>query len=204
MIEKIPETFWKRNDITILDPCCGCGNFSIVIYKKVRQYHSKEFILKNILYFNDINEDRLSIMNEVFNFKHMNVSKDDFTTFETIRKFDLIVANPPYTKLLPNGKRASKNHNMIGSFISKSLDILKPKGFLLYITPDNWMSIVDRNILIMKLTSLQIHYINIHVVKKYFNKVGSSFVWFLIENTPFYKDIEIEGIWKKTVYTTLL
>lgn len=52
------------------------------------------------------------------------------------------------------------------------------------------------------LTSMEVvcHYINIHTAKKYFKKVGSSFVWYLIENTPSYKDIEIEGIWKKHTY----
>ena len=116
-------------------------------------------------------------------------------------KFNLIVANPPYAKLLPNGKRASKNHNLIGLFIRKSLDMLDLGGYLLYITPDNWMSYADRNTLILTLTALQIHYINIHTAKKYFKKVGSSFVWYLIENTPSYKDINISGIWNKKTYT---
>jgi adenine-specific DNA-methyltransferase len=110
------------------------------------------------------------------------------------------VANPPYAKLLPNGKRASKNHNLIGLFIKKSFEILNSNGFILYITPDNWMSYADRNTLIMDLTQLQIIYLNIHIAKKYFKKVGSSFVWYLIENKPYYKDIEIEGIWSKKIY----
>ena len=110
------------------------------------------------------------------------------------------MANPPYAKLLPNGKRASKNHNLIGLFIKKSFEILNSNGFILYITPDNWMSYADRNTLIMDLTQLQIIYLNIHIAKKYFKKVGSSFVWYLIENKPYYKDIEIEGIWSKKIY----
>jgi len=90
---------------------------------------------------------------------------------------------------------------MIGTFINKTLEILKGGGLMLYITPDNWMSFADRNILISKLTALQIHYINIHIAKKkYFKKVGSSFTWYLIENTPSYKSIEIEGVWKKNEY----
>ena len=106
-------------------------------------------------------------------------------------KFDLIVANPPYAKLDANGKRTAKNHNLIGLFINKSLELLLEKGLLLYITPDNWMSYADRNTLIIRLTKLQILHINIHAAKKYFPKVGSSFVWYLIENTPSYKDINL-------------
>ena len=35
MVNKVPEDFWKRKNIKILDPCCGCGNFPIVIYFKL-------------------------------------------------------------------------------------------------------------------------------------------------------------------------
>ena len=201
MVNKVPEDFWKRKDIKILDPCCGCGNFPIVIYFKLLKYHTKEHILKNILYFNDINSNRIEVLKSVFDYNKLNIYQEDFLTLITDIKFNLIVANPPYAKLLPNGKRASKNHNLIGLFIRKSLDMLDLGGYLLYITPDNWMSYADRNTLILTLTALQIHYINIHTAKKYFKKVGSSFVWYLIENTPSYKYTNISGIWNKKTYT---
>jgi len=203
MVSKIPEVFWENKNLKILDPCCGCGNFFLVIYFKLLKYHDKEHILTNMLYFNDINTDRTDVVKRIFLEEkyELNITHCDFTTYETDQKFDLIVANPPYAKLLPSGKRASKNHNMIGTFINKTLEILKGGGLMLYITPDNWMSFADRNILISKLTALQIHYINIHIAKKkYFKKVGSSFTWYLIENTPSYKSIEIEGVWKKNEY----
>jgi len=199
MVSKIPENFWRRKDIKILDPCCGCGNFPVVIYFKLIKYHTKEHILTNILYFNDINLNRIEALKSVFNYK-LNIYNEDFLSLTTKHKFDLVVANPPYAKLLPNGKRASKNHNLIGLFINKSLEVLSDNGYLLYITPDNWMSYADRNTLILELTTLQIRYINIHTAKKYFKKVGSSFVWYLIEKTPSYKDIEVEGVWKKHLY----
>ena len=200
MVNKIPENFWKKKTLRILDPCCGCGNFMIVIFYKLLQYHKKDDILTKMLYFNDINEDRLNVLKQVFNHSMLNIYNEDFLQLVTKHNFDLIVANPPYAKLLPNGKRASKNHNLIGLFIKQSLKLLKRGGFMLYITPDNWMSFADRNTLIGDLTQLQILYINIHVAKKYFNKVGSSFVWYLIENKPFYKNIEVEGIWKRKNY----
>jgi len=203
MINKIPDNFWRRNTIKILDPCCGCGNFPMVIYFKLIKYHTKEYILKHILYFNDINTSRLNILQSVFNHK-LNIYKEDFLTLMPEYSFDLIVANPPYAKLLPNGKRASKNHNLIGAFIEKSLTLLNSNGYLMYLTPDNWMSYADRNTLISTITSLQIHYINIHTAKKYFKKIGSSFVWYLIEKTPSYKSIEIEGIWKKNLYNDVV
>ena len=43
----------------------------------------------------------------------LNVTTQDYLEYSESQQFDLIVANPPYAKLLPNGKRASKNHNLI-------------------------------------------------------------------------------------------
>ena len=199
MISKIPESFWKNKNIKILDPCCGSGNFPFVIYYKLIKYHDREHILTKMLYFNDLNIKRINVMQEIFDYD-LNIYTEDFLEISMTDKFDLIVANPPYAKLLPSGKRASKNHNLIGLFIKKSLELLNPQGLLLYITPDNWMSYADRNTLIGHLTKLQVIYLNIHIAKKYFKKIGSSFVWYLIENTPYYKPITIEGIWKKKIY----
>jgi methylase of polypeptide subunit release factors len=206
MVDKLPESIFIDSKNKFLDPCCGCGNFFIVIFKRLLKYHKPQHIIENMFYFNDTNEDRLSIVRKVFRGHEfsLNISNKDFLEFEPHIHFDLIVANPPYACLMNNGKRASKNHNMIGGFIKKSFSMLKDKGHLLYITPDNWMSCADRNVLIKEITSKQIIHLNIHTAKKYFKKVGSSFTWYIIENTPYYKDFTVEGQFKKIHYTDTL
>ena len=202
MINKIPNELWKRENLSILDPCCGNGNFHIPIFNELLNFHDKTTILEKILEFNDINENRLENVKKIFcgDKYNLQISNNDFITFDNNKKYDLIVANPPYAKILDNGKRASKNHNLIKAFIEKALSQLKPHGYLLFITPDNWMSYADRNILIEIITSLQIIHLDIHNAKKYFKKIGSSFTWYIIENSPFYKNIDISGIWKKREY----
>lgn len=204
MINKIPKELWEKNDLSILDPCCGNGNFSIPIMFELLKYHDKKTILEKILEFNDINESRLENVRSVFCGEKYNlqITNHDFITFHNNKKYDLIVANPPYAKFLENGKRASKNHNLIKDFIEKALIQLKPNGYLLFITPDNWMSYADRNVLIEIITSLQIIHLDIHTAKKYFKKIGSSFTWYIIQNCPFYKNINVSGIWKKKEYTS--
>jgi adenine-specific DNA-methyltransferase len=202
MISKIPNDLWQKKDLSILDPCCGNGNFSIPILFELLKYHNKNTILEKILEFNDTNESRLQNVKTMFCSDRYNlqITNHDFINFNTNKKYDLIVANPPYAKLLENGKRASKNHNLIKDFIQKSLSLLKPNGYLLFITPDNWMSFADRNKLIKIITSLQIIHLDIHNAKKYFKKIGSSFTWYIIQNCPSYTDINVSGIWKKRTY----
>lgn len=204
MISKIPNEFWGKSNLSILDPCCGNGNFSIPIIFELLKYHDKQTILEQILEFNDINESRLENVRSVFcNEKYkLQITNHDFITFNNSKKYDLIVANPPYAKLLENGKRASKNHNLIKDFIEKALSQLKPNGYLLFITPDNWMSYADRNVLIEIITSLQIIHLDIHTAKKYFKKIGSSFTWYIIQNCASYKNINVSGIWKKKEYVS--
>jgi type I restriction-modification system DNA methylase subunit len=206
MIDTIPDEFWKKESLSILDPCCGNGNFFIPMLPKLMRYHSKEKCLIDILEFNDINQERLQNVRKVFcgDVFNLKITCEDFLTRKKIvpTYYDLIVANPPYAKLLEDGKRASKNHNLIKSFIEQSLLSLKPNGYLLFITPDNWMSYADRNTLIERLTELQIVHLDIHSAKKYFKKIGSSFTWYLIQNCPAFKDITVSGNWKKMQYVS--
>lgn len=208
MIKKIPDELWTKKNLKILDPCCGNGNFFIPIYYKLLEnyhYNTKE-ILEQILEFNDINEIRIKNVKNIFcnNKFKLRISKDNFLDKEYTSKYDLIVANPPYAKLQSDGKRTSKNHNLIKDFLKKSLDLLNKDGYLLFITPDNWMSYADRNTLIEEITSLQIIHLDIHSAKKYFKKIGSSFTWYIIQNKPYYKNISISGIWKNKEYNSVV
>jgi adenine-specific DNA-methyltransferase len=204
MVDKIPAELWCRKDLSILDPCCGNGNLFIpAFFKLLDAGHSKEHILNNILEFNDINEPRLDNVRSVFcadKYK-LQITCDNFLETDDLgRRYDLIVANPPYAKFMDDGTRASKNHNLIKDFIERSLSRLKPGGYLMFITPDNWMSFADRNQLIEIITSLQIIHLDIHGAKRFFKKIGSSFTWYIVQNCQYYKDMTVSGVWKKKTY----
>lgn len=53
--------------------------------------------------------------------------------------WDLIMANPPYSG------GANKNKSVSNKFIEKSIDLLKDKGYLCCITPNNWMTFSNSN-----------------------------------------------------------
>jgi len=214
MVSKIPDELWKRDNLKILDPCCGNGNFFIVIFFLLMKSCSQDdkirltrrYILENILHFNDINIERLNNVSKIFcgDEYNLRLSSIDYQQFDKTNKYDLIVANPPYAKLMEDGRRASKNHNLIHSFLSISLDLLKPNGYILFISPNNWMSLSDRNVIVKRMTSLQMIHLNIENAKKWFPKIGSSFTWYIVQNTNTRNDFVVEGVWKKIEYKNIL
>lgn len=124
MLSVVPDDVWYRRNLKVLDPCCGNGNFHLVIYSLLLALGlDPKDILENMLYFNDANTSRLLHVKQVFaeNDYMLNITTNDFLTTCYTEKFDVIVANPPYAKLMENGKRASKNHNLIQLFLEKSL-----------------------------------------------------------------------------------
>lgn len=179
MVDKIPEEFWKNDNIKILDPCCGNGNFPAYISTKTK--------LKNI-YFNEINSKRVDNLKKYFG-ENINLTQKDFLAENFDNDYDLIVANPPFA-LFTNGKRTAKNHNVSKLFIKKSLELLKNGGYLLYIVPDNFMSLADSNDTFKLLSQYDLLYINIHGAKRYFPTIGSSFVYFLLRKT----NIDVETV----------
>ena len=214
MYDKIPIELWKRKDLKIMDPCGGDGNFHIVSVKQIQKYTNKslEEIIGNNLYYNEINDIRFETYKKIFKINNikLNTTKEDFLKMDTKEKYDIFTVNPPYAKLIydektKKWKRASKNHNLIKSFIEKSLELLKPDGYLVYIIPDNWMSLADRNDLIKELTSYEFIWLNIGTAKKkWFKKVGSSFTWFILKKTKYEpkseKKFMVEGIYKNYIY----
>ena len=193
MVDKIPSLFWNKENIKVLDSCCGNGNFHAYIQTKTN--------LSN-LYFNEINKERIENVRCMFG-ENINMTTQDFLTFDDDEKFDLVVSNPPYAKF--NGdKRTSKNHNLSRDFIRKAIAITKQNGYILFIAPNNWMSYSDRNVLPNLMSKYQFLHLNIHGAKKWFPKVGSSFTWFLLQKKPNKKKFVIENHYMKKNTTTAL
>lgn len=83
MIDYIPEEFWNKNNLKILDPCSGNGNFGA--------YCSFKTDLKNI-WFNELNTIRYENCKKILNPTHIN-NEDFFNMTGDFNntKFDLIM-----------------------------------------------------------------------------------------------------------------
>lgn len=195
MVDTIPMEFWERTDgVRVLDPCCGNGNFPAYIETKITNPNSE-------LCLNEINLDRVSHLSGLFD--NITLTTKDFFLFDDTDKYDLIVGNPPYAKMDINGVRCAKNHNLSRSFVTKSLEMLNDGGYLVYIIPDNWMSLSDRNDTVELLSEYQFIHLNIHLAKKYFKGVGSSFTWFVLQKVENSKPFVIENGYRKCEISTV-
>jgi len=138
MIEPIPETFWGKEDLQILDPCAGFGNFMVVLYYILKDRYSSQEILENIMTFNEINETRLELIKQIFRGEKykLRVTEMDFLKYPENKKYDLQVVNPPYAKINKTVdtkgnvtyKRSSKNHTLVRDFIEKAFVFVKTKA----------------------------------------------------------------------------
>ena len=194
MMDAVPSSFWKQKSLRILDPCCGNGNFHLVVAERLRLAESQGELI-----FNDLNEKRLENVKQIFG--NVSQTQKDFLTETFDKNHDMVVMNPPYALISANGSRASKNHGISKLFLKKGMDCLKIGGFLVAIVPDNWMSLANRNDTCSLLTQYQFIKLDIHGAKKWFPKIGSSFTWFVIQKIPFDKSFEVSYSIKNVAIT---
>ena len=170
MVDYIPEELWKREKLRILEPCAGNGNFGA--------YCKFKTDINNI-WFNELSEIRYKNCKKLLNPR--NIIRNDFFFLqdEWTEKYDLIIANPPYSG------GGNKNQSLSNKFIEKSIDMLCNKGYLCYVTPNNWMTYNNNNSTLKRLLNEGSFLVIDNDVKKYFPQVGSSFTIFVWQKGKF-------------------
>jgi hypothetical protein len=151
MLSKLPEEVWKDKNLKWFDPASGMGNFPIVIYLKLmetlkqeipEEKERKQHILENMLYMSELNKKNVLITKQIFDVKNnynLNIYNGNSLLLDTkkefgIKKFDIIVGNPPYNA---SGVKSSGN-TIWQLFVNYSINILKNNGYLCFIHPNGW------------------------------------------------------------------
>lgn len=125
----------------ILEPSCGSCEFILALN---REYPSK--YITGIEY-NETIYDAIKYLNEM-NGQSIDIKHLDFLKFETERKYDLIIGNPPY--FVMSKKDVNKKYydyfegrpNIFILFIVKSLSMLNDNGILSFVLPKSFMNCV--------------------------------------------------------------
>lgn len=184
IVNSLPEI---NKDTSILEPSVGCGSFLFQILKKYKDCKNKI----NIDLF-DIDNNNLDYIKIIL--KSLKISKnirinfynEDFLKFEFNKKYDLIIGNPPFGKLI-NKKRLedyiknkiiNKNVNQFIPFLKKSLKIGK---FISLVLPKSFLSAPDYNEERKNIENLLIYKI-IDFGEKGFKGVKIETIAIIIEN----------------------
>jgi hypothetical protein len=203
MVDKVPESFWQNPSHKVLESSVGKIGFlneiidkfmnglkGIIPDEKERYKH----IVEQCLYFADKNQSNIHIVKAILDpddvFK-LNANIGD--TLDMVfwngqgvalsdNYFDLVVQNPPYND--GSGNKGA-HHTLWDKFTIKAIEKwLKPGGYLVAVHPGNWRQGEDAIFDIFK--EKQLHYLEIHNSndgQKVF-KCGTSFDWYLLENSP--------------------
>ena len=191
MIDKIPEKAWNNKNIKVLDFACGTGIFAFFIYKKLIRYFNHDYIVNNILYFNDIQEKNINKIKYIFN-NPLNIHHGNFLEWDCDIKFDIIIGNPPFSNL---STERSNGNTCWSKFVDKLLTLLKDSGYLSLIHPPGWRKPSTKGCkythLYTELTQKrQMHYLEIYNTKdgKDIFRCGTRFDIYLVENVKPYKN----------------
>ena len=141
IIAKIIKTLFPyfKNITNVLEPSCGSGEF----IQRLERF--SKFKIDGIEY----NETIYNSIKHKFNSTILNI---DFLGWNSTKKYDLIVGNPPFYVMKKNEIK-NKNYdyyytgrpNIFILFIAKSLELLNDNGILAFVLPKNFMNCLYYN-----------------------------------------------------------
>jgi hypothetical protein len=215
MIDKLDEYYKKNNNgisiftnknLTWFDPCVGMGNFMIAVYLRLmdeltsikNEKERKKHILENMLYMSELNKKNVLICKQIFDINNeyeLNLYNGDSLKLDInkefgIKKFNVIVGNPPYQD---DSGNKGKGHTLWTKFIDFAYENLENKGYLLYIHPSVWRQI--EHPYLNKLKDKQLLYLEIHNsddgMKTF--KCATRYDWYVLYNNKYNVNTFIKG-----------
>ncbi|RVU83847.1 hypothetical protein EOL70_13545 [Leucothrix sargassi] len=145
IVNRVKSKFSEKKTIKVLEPSCGEGVFIPLVHST---FYDKKIELDVV----EIDPSACKGLEHYVSSSHVNqLHNEDFISFETQQKYDLIIGNPPYIsrKYLNPDKRSlldnfSEKHlfsksrklqNTWSAFILKSTDYLDEDGVLAFLLP---------------------------------------------------------------------
>ena len=129
-IAEIPDKVFLKKDIKILCPACGHGTEADIVVKRMLSLGRTVEDIKDSIYL----IDKYKVFTkEAIRRGYKHVFKTDFLQWSTDIKFDIVLGNPPYREGDQHAKKIWPD------FTVKSLELLKPNGYITWIIPTGWL-----------------------------------------------------------------
>jgi hypothetical protein len=149
-MEKYNENIYIQENLTWYDPATGMGNFSLAIYYKLmeglknkipNEEERKKHIIEKQLYMGELNKKNCFVVSQIFNINNnyrLNLYQGDTLKTDTckefnIKKFDIIIGNPPYNEELTSVGAKPLYNKFIEYYIDKC-------NLLSFIVPSRWFA----------------------------------------------------------------
>jgi len=147
-----PNEYANQKSVVVLEPACGLAQFLIGIKR-----NQPSLFKKTKMFGVEINQDIIRYLKSLKLENEFKLINQDYLLWESEPIFDLIIGNPPYgipslsshytIKVDPKTKEKYKErfetwygkYNIYGSFIEKSIKLLKTDGRLIFIVPATFM-----------------------------------------------------------------
>lgn len=200
MLDELPIDVWSNPDLKWLDPSVGIGNFPIVVYFRLMdglkdiitdEEERRRHILENMIYMVELDDTNISIVKDIFDndtYK-LNIFEGSFieapryqNVYTTNIQFDIIMGNPPYNEgCVQSCFEKKKSIRLWNIFIDTSLKILKPNGYLVFITPSSFLLLDIKSHYILENHILWLKIMNASKTTKVMN-AGISVALYVLKN----------------------
>jgi hypothetical protein len=206
MLDKLPKKIWRDPHRKWLDPATGIGSFQIIVYQRLfQELESWEpdsekrriHIIENMLFMYELNPKNVEKVKSFFG-ENARIVKGDFLESQHDNKYDIILGNPPFNDNQEASGKKGGGDSLWPDFVLKSLHLLNPKGYLVFVHPASWRKPDSDNSktngLFQKMAvEKQMDYLEIHSKSDGVKMFGvqTRYDWYVLQNTPCFKSTTI-------------
>ena len=173
-LDALPKTIWTSKTTRFLDPAIGGGQYVRAIEQRLRDAgHSTANIRSRVFGYE---QSSLYIRFAVNKYnlvgQYVEMPYDEFFELDTtnMKKFDVVVGNPPYQTHTDNNSRA-----IWPAFVQKAVELATPDGYVALIHPSGWRNVRGKYSPIKDLyITKTLDYLSIHNVQDGIKTFGAG------------------------------